>query len=134
MKRLAAVGAAGVARALSGPVVGTGAGAAPAGKLAEKRGRTVKAPSGSKKVSVRSGTGAASFWPGCIDQITWRLGALMMPIRANIVGPPRAATSTEICELFLVGAQLGQDPVLVGDLDDVGGVDAFPRDRRRFHF
>ena len=38
MKRLAAVGAAGVDRALSGPVVHTGAGAAPAGKVAEKRG------------------------------------------------------------------------------------------------
>jgi hypothetical protein len=38
MKRLAAVGAAGVDRALSGPVVHTGAGAAPVGKVAEKRG------------------------------------------------------------------------------------------------
>jgi hypothetical protein len=38
MKRLAAVGAAGVDRALSGPVVHTGAGAAPAGKVAGKRG------------------------------------------------------------------------------------------------
>lgn len=37
MKRLAAVGAVGVDRALSGPVVHTGAGAVPVGKLAEKR-------------------------------------------------------------------------------------------------
>ena len=38
MKRLAAVGAVGVDRALSGPVVPTGAGAVPAGKIAERRG------------------------------------------------------------------------------------------------
>jgi hypothetical protein len=42
--------------------------------------------------------------------------------------------TVEICELFLVGAQLGQDPVLIGDLDDVGGVDVFPLDSRRVHF
>ena len=36
MKRLAAVGAAGVDRASSGPVVHTGAGAAPAGKIVDK--------------------------------------------------------------------------------------------------
>jgi hypothetical protein len=39
MKRLAVVGAAGVDRALSGPVVHTGAGAAPVGKVADKEGR-----------------------------------------------------------------------------------------------
>ena len=38
MKQLAAVGAAGVDRALSGPVVHTGAGAAPVGKVADKEG------------------------------------------------------------------------------------------------
>ena len=38
MKRPAAVGAAGVDQAMSGPVVHTGAGAAPVGKVAEKRG------------------------------------------------------------------------------------------------
>jgi hypothetical protein len=30
------------------------------------------------------------------------------------------ACTAEISELFLVGGQLGQDPALVGDLDDVG--------------
>jgi hypothetical protein len=38
MKRPAAVGAAGVDRALSGPVVHTGAGAAPVGRVADKEG------------------------------------------------------------------------------------------------
>lgn len=41
MKRPAAVGAAGVDRALSGPVVHTGAGAAPVGKVADKEGSPV---------------------------------------------------------------------------------------------
>jgi hypothetical protein len=38
MKRLAAVGVAGVDPAMSGPVVHTDAGAAPVGKVVEKRG------------------------------------------------------------------------------------------------
>jgi hypothetical protein len=42
MKRLAAVGADGVDRALSGPVVHTDAGAAPVGKVAEKKRRSPK--------------------------------------------------------------------------------------------
>jgi hypothetical protein len=36
--------------------------------------------------------------------------------------------------LFFVGSQLGRDPVLVGDLDDVGRINVFPLDSRRAHF
>jgi hypothetical protein len=40
----------------------------------------------------------------------------------------------EICGLFLVGAQLGQEPVLIGDLDDVSRVDVFPMIDAAFTF
>jgi len=74
-----------------------------------------------------------------IDQNpTRRLIPKKMPARAQLRAFPQTKRpfvrcTAEICELFLVGAELGQDPVLIGDLDDVGGVDAFPLDSRRFH-
>ena len=37
----------------------------------------------------------------------------------------------EVSGLFLLGAQLGQQPVLIGDPDDGSGVDVFPIDGRR---
>jgi len=52
----------------------------------------------------------------------------------DICGSKSLRCTAEICELFLVGAQLGQDPVLIGDLDDVGRIDVFPLDSRRIHF
>jgi hypothetical protein len=64
---------------------------------------------------------------------------ILRPIgRGDQVSPeaetPRSRQTSEIFELLLVGGPLRQDPVLIGDLDDVGGVDVFPLDGRRVQF
>ena len=50
--------------------------------------------------------------------------------RRWLLAQKRHGPWTTIRELFFPGAQLWQDPVLIGDLDDAGGIDIFPRDRR----